>query len=57
MLSQLIAEAMMAVLPGIDANDETKTAAVFQFYTAGRHKNKVGSRPLYARVFAEGGGG
>jgi hypothetical protein len=25
---------MMAVLPGIDANDESKTAAVFQFYTA-----------------------
>lgn len=25
----------MAVLPGIDANDESKTAAVFQFYTAG----------------------
>jgi hypothetical protein len=25
----------MAVLPGIDANDEAKTAAVFQFYTAG----------------------
>lgn len=24
----------MAVLPGIDANDEAKTAAVFQFYTA-----------------------
>lgn len=24
----------MAVLPGIDANDEGKTAAVFQFYTA-----------------------
>jgi hypothetical protein len=31
---QVIAEAMMAVLPGIDANDESKTAAVFQFYTA-----------------------
>lgn len=24
----------MAVLPGIDANDESKTAAVFQLYTA-----------------------
>lgn len=24
----------MAVLPGIDANDEAKTAAVFQFYTS-----------------------
>jgi hypothetical protein len=33
-LQQVIAEAMMAVLPGIDANDEAKTAAVFQFYTA-----------------------
>ncbi len=32
--AQLIAEAMMAVLPGIDANDEAKTAAVFQFYSA-----------------------
>lgn len=31
---QVVAEAMMAVLPGIDANDEGKTAAVFQFYTA-----------------------
>ncbi|KAF8058035.1 proteasome activator subunit 4 [Scenedesmus sp. PABB004] len=32
--AQLVAEAMMAVLPGIDANDEAKTAGVFQFYTA-----------------------
>lgn len=24
----------MAVLPGIDANDEAKTAAVFQYFTA-----------------------
>ncbi|KIY95870.1 hypothetical protein MNEG_12091 [Monoraphidium neglectum] len=31
---QIVAEAMMAVLPGIDANDEAKTAAVFQFYTS-----------------------
>jgi hypothetical protein len=31
---QLVAEAMMAVLPAIDANDEAKTAAALQFYTA-----------------------
>ncbi|MEW5319322.1 MAG: hypothetical protein WDW38_010482 [Sanguina aurantia] len=30
----MIAEAMMSVLPGIDANDEAKTAAVFRFYSA-----------------------
>jgi hypothetical protein len=29
---QLLAEAMMALLPGIDANDEGKTTAVFKFY-------------------------
>lgn len=31
---QLITEAIMAALPGIDANDEAKTSAVFHFYTA-----------------------
>jgi hypothetical protein len=46
---------MMAVLPGIDANDESKTAAVFQFYTAGvlrgvRHL--VGSSDRSPRLFA-----
>lgn len=31
--AQLLAEALMAVLPGIDANDEQKTMAVMQLYT------------------------
>lgn len=35
----------MAVLPGIDANDEAKTAAVFQFYTAGAWTGLVGGMP------------
>jgi hypothetical protein len=32
--AQMVAEAMMALLPGIDANDEDKTSAVFKFYTS-----------------------
>ncbi|WIA33391.1 hypothetical protein OEZ86_006527 [Tetradesmus obliquus] len=60
---QVIAEAMMAVLPGIDANDEAKTAAVFQFYTAvlssipalhGAAEEEDDAAPVYGSV--EGGG-
>jgi hypothetical protein len=59
---QVIAEAMMAVLPGIDANDEAKTAAVFQFYTAvlssipalhGAAEEEDDAAPVYGS--AEGG--
>lgn len=54
---------MMAVLPGIDANDEAKTAAVFQFYTAvlssipalhGAAEEEDDAAPVYGS--AEGGG-
>jgi hypothetical protein len=54
---------MMAVLPGIDANDEAKTAAVFQFYTAvlssipalhGAAEEDDDAAPVYGS--AEGGG-
>ncbi len=31
---QLVSEALMAVLPGLDANDETKTVAVLTFFVA-----------------------
>jgi hypothetical protein len=53
---------MMAVLPGIDANDEAKTAAVFQFYTAvlssipalhGAAEEEADAAPVYGS--AEGG--
>ncbi len=30
---EVLADAMMALLPGLDANDERKTCAVFRFYT------------------------
>ena len=30
----MLSEAMMALLPGIDANDEGKTEAVMHFFTA-----------------------
>lgn len=30
---EFLASAMMALLPGIDANDEHKALAVFRFYT------------------------
>ncbi len=31
---QLLAEALVALLPGLDANDETKTLAVIHLYAA-----------------------
>ncbi len=30
---EILAQSMMALLPGIDANDEHKAQSVFQFYT------------------------
>lgn len=33
-LTQMLAEAMMALLPGIDANDEAKTDAVLHLYAS-----------------------
>eukprot|EP00798_Chlamydomonas_sp_ICE-L_P021953 gene21953-29001_t len=63
---QLLAEAMMALLPGIDANDETKTSSVLHFYTMvlssvsslGADEGEGGSReglrlPLYVDEWAE----
>jgi len=48
---QLLAEALMALLPGIDANDEHKTMAVMHLYTS-----VLSSLPLLAQAGGEEAG-
>ncbi|KAL0043408.1 hypothetical protein WJX79_003790 [Trebouxia sp. C0005] len=56
--AQAVAGAMMATLPGIDANDPRKTLACFRFYSVvlssvGTLQSGPGSLPLYTEEWVE----